>query len=136
MDPKHGRPTNLIGEATSHGFWVHHTSSQFWFRCFLHGEGSRAQLRCKIAKPADEPDGKCGRRRCDFDRATFKTNCVSEPGTFFDSKKCIYTGHFGELRPLDMTGKPTPYQVFVMSAPEPCIVGPIDCLWRSSDRRR
>merc|ERR1712107_76745 len=106
---------NLSGERAPEGFWVHDTPTRLWYHCFLVGT-AQPRLRCEAGSSVVD-GARCGLRACDYDRQTFQTSCVSTPGNLWSNKHCLYVGHFGELRPFDVMGKPTPYEVYVMAAP-------------------
>eukprot|EP00747_Dinoflagellata_sp_TGD_P202011 gnl/TRDRNA2_/TRDRNA2_75493_c0_seq1.p1 gnl/TRDRNA2_/TRDRNA2_75493_c0~~gnl/TRDRNA2_/TRDRNA2_75493_c0_seq1.p1 ORF type:complete len:334 (+),score=42.96 gnl/TRDRNA2_/TRDRNA2_75493_c0_seq1:104-1105(+) len=123
-------PRDLAGVnadgAGSHGFYVLHSPTHLWFRCFLFGRGREAHLEC-IPYQQNPRSAKCGglltAKKCDYDRQTFRTECLKKKtGILSTDYKCIYTGHLGESQGLDMLGKPVPYGVYVLSCPIPPLI--------------
>jgi len=108
-------PRNLTGNEAPDGLFVLHSASQTWFKCFATSQDSTTELRCTPYEALD--NAKCGWRRCNYHRQTFRTQCVQR--LTGGPPECIYVGHFGQPQPPDLMGKPAPYAVYILGGPPP-----------------
>ncbi|CAK0832965.1 unnamed protein product [Prorocentrum cordatum] len=112
-------PAGLPGVEAEDGFYVAHTPTKLWFKCFVFGKGKDSKMRCSAYEPLDN-NGSCGWRKCNYSRSTFQTQCIGRTRMTLPlmpsgpEPTCIYTGHNGEAVPKDLMGKPVPYAMYVL----------------------
>ncbi|CAJ1423424.1 unnamed protein product [Effrenium voratum] len=117
-----GKPKGLASledDKAPGGLFLQHTASHQWYHCFILGKKEDAQLQCVPMEPdkRHQRSGRCGAQKCDFDRNTFKTECLKRIVGMLGRPQCVYVGHHMELHPKDIMGKPVPYSVFIMGCP-------------------
>eukprot|EP00435_Cladocopium_sp_Y103_P034976 s2761_g9.t1 len=115
------------------GLFIQHTTSHQWYHCFILGKKEEAQLQCVAMEPDEifKARGTCGVQACDFDRVTFKTECLTRVVGLMGRPQCVYVGHHMELHPKDIMGKPVPYSVYILQCP---LLAPPDLRRGSRDR--
>lgn len=115
------------------GLFIQHTTSHQWYHCFILGKKEEAQLQCVAMEPDEifKARGTCGVQACDFDRVTFKTECLTRVVGLMGRPQCVYVGHHMELHPKDIMGKPAPYSVYILQCP---LLAPPGLGQRSRDR--
>ncbi|CAE7703460.1 Pacrg [Symbiodinium pilosum] len=101
-----GKPKGLADledDKAPGGLFIQHTSSHQWYHCFILGKKEEAQLQCVAMEP-DKWFAKkkvCGMQACDYDRLTFKTECLKRVVGFVGRPQCVYVGHHGEVHGKD-----------------------------------
>ncbi|CAE7871590.1 Pacrg, partial [Symbiodinium microadriaticum] len=112
---------NLEGDKAPGGLFIQHTASHQWYHCFILGKKEDAQLQCVAMEPDwifQKTNRKlCGLQSCDYDRLTFKTECLDRVVGWIPRSQCVYVGHHGQVHPKDMMGTPVPYSVYIMGCP-------------------
>eukprot|EP00434_Breviolum_minutum_P031719 symbB.v1.2.028052.t1/scaffold2932.1/size66953/2 len=101
-----GKPKGLADledDKAPGGLFIQHTTSHQWYHCFILGQKEDAQLQCVAMEPDEifRAKGICGAQACDFDRMTFKTECLTRVVGILGRPQCVYVGHHMELHPKD-----------------------------------
>eukprot|EP00930_Biecheleria_cincta_P100748 TRINITY_DN9236_c0_g1_i1.p1 TRINITY_DN9236_c0_g1~~TRINITY_DN9236_c0_g1_i1.p1 ORF type:complete len:301 (+),score=43.06 TRINITY_DN9236_c0_g1_i1:115-1017(+) len=115
-----GKPkpvANLEDAEAKDGIFVAHMATSQWYKCFIVGQANEASLQCALYKPQAGSQSMCGIHKCDYDRQTFKTECLVRMPA--GKPECLYVGQGGEMHGKDIMGKTVGYSVYLLQGPPP-----------------